>query len=1151
MNAKIPPSRRSRLLLLVAANLFLLMNARATLYLTEPFDYPAEPLTNAPAWSPTNGTGTVVELTPTLLLISGDLAYGTLTDPAPVNHTRMQFSNNVKGCRPINGPIGTVGSGSSVYCSFIFYKATTNGTTASSPIIGVSASGTATINQAGCDGMVLYHQQSGVPGSGTYHLGIKVGGGATAPAYPTGTQIYTSGNTNTTDIGQTNFIVMKYTFNAGAGNDTVALWVNPDPSSFGLSEPAATTNDVAATPASAFTSATESSSGLQFFQTRGGASAASGTIQLDNIRVGDTWADVTPTCITAGIGTPPADQAVSPGQTATFSIVATGVNPTYQWQTNNGGGWIAITGATGSNYTTAPEVLTDNGLQFRCVVSVACDGSSTNSPAATLTVQTCVAAGVSDPTPISPTVSVGDTQTFSVTASGTSVKYQWQKSLNSGVSWSPISNATNSSYTTPPEVLSDNGAEFRCVVTVACGGGSSATSGAATLTVVCNTAGVTNPQNQTIVAGQTATFTVSGSGTHVTYQWATNNGSGWINIPHATNASYTTPPETVDNYGLQFQCTVSVACDSSAVTSAAASLIVNCDPATTTDPVSQSVAVGQTATFSVTGGGSLPTYQWQTNNGGGWGNISGATNSSYTTPPEVMGDNNLQFRCNVSACGPTTATSAAATLSVFPANAFFQSINSGNLNDPNTWEVSYDGGTTWTNPATYTPNDGNSTNVVIQSGHTVTSTANSRQHHVIVQSSGQVTVNASTTLTITNSPGNALDVKGTIDASGTLLITTNANAIVESGGLIESEQGGAVTDNGTLTFQSGATFQDNHTTGVSPIPLATWNTGSTCLIAGYTSDTTTLAGLTGQTFYNLTWNCPSQTAALPFGGNVPAAVLGDFTVVSTGSGEIRLSQNNSPVWNIAGNLNVLGGKLTLAAGTGKPVVNASNTVYIASGATLSNSLTSAGATIHFAKAGTQMFTNSGSIVGTVNWVVDNGSTLAGSGTLSSNLTIASGAQIRLTTNPALFGVANNLTGSNGTVVVDVGGGNLSAGTYTVMNYGGVFSGGLNAAIVDGTVSGTAIIDGVGAPHNLNLAVIGAQPRVATFSLSGTTLTISGSNGTPGVSCGVFSSTNLALPLSQWTPVVQGGVFDGSGNFSTNFTAGTNGQQFLIIRSPSP
>jgi hypothetical protein len=1133
---------------LVFLSLLLFQNAHATLYLLEPFDYPAGPLTNALPWS-TNGTA-VEGGTPTLQLVSGDLSYPPLTDPAPASQAKLQYSNNVKGIRQIPGaPLGDPSAGGSVYVSFIFYKATTNGTTANAPIVGINVNNTETINQAAVNGMVLYHQQSG--GVGNYHLGIKVGGGTTGMLYPPGTQVYASGNTTTGDLGQTNFVVMKYSFVSGAGNDTVALWVNPDPSSFGGAEPAATTNDVAE---AAVAGATDAVAGLSYFQIRGGASGAAGTVQLDNIRVASTWAEVAPTCISAGT-TDPANQSVSPGQTATFSVTGSGLNPTYQWQTNHGGPFVNIAGATNSSYTTPAEVLGDNGEQFRCVVNVACNGSSVTSAVATLTVQTCVAAAVTDPG--NQTVDAGQTATFSVTGTGTSRTLQWQ--TNNGGGWVNVTGATGASYTTPPVQVANEGLQVRCVVSVTCGGGSSATSAAATLHVVCTTAGVTNPQNQVVVRGQTATFSVTGSGSTRTYQWATNNGGGFVNITGATNSTYTTAPTVDADYGLQFQCTVSVACDSSVVTSAAASLVVNCDPATTTDPVSQALGAGQTATFTVTGGGSLPVFQWQksTDNGSTWNPISGATTASYTTPPAVVGDNGSQFRCVVSACGPTTATSATATLSVSPGTARFRSIASGNLSDPNTWEASYDGGSTWTTPAGYAPADINSTNISVQNGHNVTNAGNARLDQLVVQAGGQLTVKTGTTLTLTNGPGTALDISGTVDVIGTLLIVSNAPVVVKSGGILKTEQGGTYTVNGTLTVNSGGKYQHNYTTGVGTIPNATWNAGSICEIIGYTTDTTTMSGLAGQTFHHFTWNCPNQTAALPFGGNVPVAVLGDFTVVSTGTGEIRLAQNNSPVWNIAGNLVVQGGVLTLAAGTGKPVLNVSNNVSLVGG-TLSNSTASAGATINFAKSGSQTFANSATITGPINWVVKSGSTLNGGGNvMSSSLTLASGGQIRLSTSLPLFTVSGNLTNNGNTVVADLGGATLGAGTYHLMNYTGNSSGALSAGptLLNGSALGTAAID-ISTPGQVNLAVITSQPKIGGFSVSGGTLTIGASNGTPGVTCGVLASTNVLLPLSQWIPIVRNGSFNGGGTFSTNLnlTGTANGyapQQFFLFQSPSP
>src|SRR6266849_3578646 len=81
------------------------------------------------------------------------------------------------------------------------------------------------------------------------------------------------------------------------------------------------------------------------------------------------------------IMTPPANQTVAVGQTATFSVTASGTAPlSYQWQ-NNG---VDISGATSASYTTPAATTQDNGAQFRVVVSNSVGSATSN--AATLTV---------------------------------------------------------------------------------------------------------------------------------------------------------------------------------------------------------------------------------------------------------------------------------------------------------------------------------------------------------------------------------------------------------------------------------------------------------------------------------------------------------------------------------------------------------------------------------------------------------------------------------------------------------------------------------------------------------------------------------------------------------------------------------------------
>ena len=77
------------------------------------------------------------------------------------------------------------------------------------------------------------------------------------------------------------------------------------------------------------------------------------------------------------ITTQPSNQTVIVGQSATFSVTATGSAPLqYQWQRSGG----AIAGATGASYTTPSTVSTDSGASFTVLISNAA-GSMTSSPA--------------------------------------------------------------------------------------------------------------------------------------------------------------------------------------------------------------------------------------------------------------------------------------------------------------------------------------------------------------------------------------------------------------------------------------------------------------------------------------------------------------------------------------------------------------------------------------------------------------------------------------------------------------------------------------------------------------------------------------------------------------------------------------------------
>jgi hypothetical protein len=300
----------------------------------------------------------------------------------------------------------------------------------------------------------------------------------------------------------------------------------------------------------------------------------------------------------------PVSQTANTGATATFSVTAAGSGPfTYQWLRNG----VAIPGATATSYTTPVLMSADNGSIFTVNVTNA-NGTAT-SEKATVTVNSSAPTGqnlaLNQPTKesgsqndgtlgsanavdgnlntrwssafVDPSwieVDLGSPRTIGQVilrwenAYGTA--YQIQVS-NDEQTWTPAFTQTNGhggveSLTFPPV----SGRYVRMFGTRRAtqygyslfefevyGAGN-----APTIT--------TQPANQTVNTGSTATFTLVAGGTGpFTYQWL----KGGNAIPGATAASYTTPVLAATDNGGQYSVKVGNA--NGTVTSAAATLTVN------------------------------------------------------------------------------------------------------------------------------------------------------------------------------------------------------------------------------------------------------------------------------------------------------------------------------------------------------------------------------------------------------------------------------------------------------------------------------------------------------------------------------------------------------------------------------------------------
>lgn len=355
----------------------------------------------------------------------------------------------------------------------------------------------------------------------------------------------------------------------------------------------------------------------------------------------------------------PVPLAVCAGLVANFSVTATGAGLNYQWQKDavnlvNGGG---ITGATSAALSVS-SVSGASAGNYRCVVSGLC-APSVNSTAVGLTVNSLPSISLQ---PIDASPCTGQNASFTITAAGTGITYQWQKN------GSPISNGGSISGATTPtlsisSVAAGDAGNYTCVVSGTCT--PNATSNIAVLSVGSVAAITTQPiAGSVCLAGNTSLF-AGASGTGVLYQWQkggvdlTNGGT----ISGATAATLSITGAVIGDAG-NYRCIISNGCTPS-TPSNAVTLTVNTPPSISINPVNANLCEGQNANFTVTASGSGLTYQWQKNsvplsNGG---SISGATSTSLSISGLVSADAGT-YRCVVSGSCTPVATSTGAVLTV-------------------------------------------------------------------------------------------------------------------------------------------------------------------------------------------------------------------------------------------------------------------------------------------------------------------------------------------------------------------------------------------------------------------------------------------------------------------------------------------------------
>ncbi len=286
----------------------------------------------------------------------------------------------------------------------------------------------------------------------------------------------------------------------------------------------------------------------------------------------------------------------------------------------------------------------------------------------------------------------------------------------------------------------------------------------------------TNPTSQTVIAGSNVSFTVAASGYPTpTVQWqvSTDGGTTWTAISGATSTTLTLTSVTAAMNGYEYEAVFSNSVGS--VTTTAATLTVDYAPSVTTNPTNQTVTVGQNAAFiAAANGNPTPTVQWQVSTDGGttWTAISGATNTTLTLTSVTAAMNGYLYEAVfTNSVGSATTSYASLTVDYAPtvttnptgqtvtagSNVSFTAAAGGNPSPTVQWQVSTDGGTTWTAISGAT-----STTLTLTS---VTTAMNGNEYQAVFTNSVGTAITSAAILTVRASSGGPVNVTSDVSVT--------------------------------------------------------------------------------------------------------------------------------------------------------------------------------------------------------------------------------------------------------------------------------------------------------------------------------------------------------------------------------------------------
>src|SRR5271166_1076897 len=293
------------------------------------------------------------------------------------------------------------------------------------------------------------------------------------------------------------------------------------------------------------------------------------------------------------------------------------------------------------------------------------------------------------------------------------------------------------------------------------------TTGTAFASVTCSQVQVTVPSatlspNSGAVGQQNLSVAITGVGTHFSQGVTTASFGAGITVASLTVASATSATAVVNIAGNAElgASNVTVSTNAEVLTLVNAFTVTGAKPVITQNPVNVTVNAGSTATFTAAATGSpTPTVQWQVSTDGGatFNNVAGATATTLSFATTAGQNGNLYRAVFTNTSGSATTTAATLTVDFAPtvtsnptnasvaagSTATFSAAASGNPTPTVQWQVSTDGGATFTNVSGAT--------ATTLSLVAVTAGQNGNQYRAVFTNSVGSATTTAATLTVTTS----------------------------------------------------------------------------------------------------------------------------------------------------------------------------------------------------------------------------------------------------------------------------------------------------------------------------------------------------------------------------------------------------------------